>query len=344
MILLRHFTFDMLTSPWALLLLVGVAVLLVAELFARAPGVMTVSTGETMARVHRHRRDLLMRLPAVLRALGLAMFVVALAGPMNGFQVRKDRANVVDIMLCVDVSGSMQQQDFVVGGKYRDRLYVTKDAVRDFIHSRKIKDEDRYGLDRVGLILYAGFAWTQCPLTLDYAVLERELELAQITRDKRKDGTAIGSAVGLAVRRLSQSEAKSKVIILLTDGLNNMGELDPVTAAQVSKKYGIRVYTIGAGTTQTGLTGRGLFPMRSQPIDEATLKKIAEITEGKYYRVTDTESLQKAYAEINELETTEIDIGDYYEYKEAFVPWVLAGFLLLLASVLSRRLWFEVIP
>ena len=342
--MIELFRFDTFAYPWALLLLVGVVALLAAELFARAPGAMSISTGETLARVRRHRRTLLMRAPALLRAVGLALLVVALAGPLDGFQVRKDRANVIDIMLCVDVSGSMQQQDFYSGGQYRDRLYVTKEAVRDFIESRKARSGDRYGLDRVGLVLYAGLAWTQCPLTLDYGVLEHELNLAKINRDRRKDGTAIGSAVGLAVRRLSQSEAKSKVVILLTDGLNNRGELDPITAAQVSAQYDIRVYTIGAGTTEGGVVPGGLFGQRSQPIDEDVLKKIAATTGGKYYRVTDTQSLQQAYAEINELETTEIEIGDYYEYKQAFMPYAVTGALALLASLLGRRQWFEVIP
>jgi len=246
----------------------------------------------------------------------------------------------------VDVSGSMGEPDFVSGGQERDRLYVTKEAVRHFIQNRKEREGGRYGLDRVGLILYAGFAWTQCHLTLDYAILERELDRAEVVaHDRRKDGTAIGSAIGLAVRRLSQSEAKSKVIILLTDGLNNRGELDPVTAAQLSKRYGIRVYTIGAGAVREGYIHLpGQLPRRRQPIDEAALQKIAEITGAQYYRATDTRSLQRAYAEIDELEATEIEIGDYYEYNEAFMPYVLGGALLLLAGAFSRRLWFETIP
>jgi Ca-activated chloride channel homolog len=343
MILPEPFKFDLLAHPWALLLWGGVVLVFILEAFARAPGAINISTGETLAAIAGRFRWP-HRIPALLRAIGLAMLVVALAGPLNGFQVRPDRASVVDIMLCLDVSGSMQQQDFIVGGRPRDRLYAAKEAVSDFIASRRQRSGDRFGMDRVGLILYAGFAWTQCPLTLDFAVLEHELEKSQIVTDREKDGTAIGSALGLAVRRLSQSEAKSKVIILLTDGLNNRGELDPMTAARISAEYGIRVYTIGAGTTDDGYVRGGLFAARRQPIDEEGLKKIADLTGGKYYRVTDLESLQGAYAEINALETTEIDAGDYYQYRDAFIPWVLTGLVFLIAAIFIRRNWFEIIP
>lgn len=340
------FTFHTLESPLALLLLVAVAVLLIAEWTARPPGAMSISTGGVLATIRGARTGLFRWLPPLMRALGLSLLVVALAGPLSGLAVRKDRANVKDIMLVVDVSGSMQQEDFIAGGAYRDRLYVTKEAVRDFIASRRETTADRFGMDRIGLVLYAGFAWTQCSLTLDYDVLEHELEMAQVdNEDKRKDGTAIGSALGLAVQRLSKSEAKSKVIILLTDGINNRGEMDPMTAAQVAKEYGMRVYTIGAGSTEGGaVRARGLFTVQRQPIDEDMLKRIADITGGKYYRATDLDTLQGAYEEINQLETTEIEIGDYYEYENAAMPYVLSGGLLLLASIFARRRWCETIP
>ncbi len=344
--LFAPFRFDMLSSPWALSLLAAVALLFLAELFARAPGAMTISTGEALADLRGYTRDAFRRLPVLLRVAGLALLVIALAGPKNGFQVRKDRADVIDIMLCVDLSGSMRQADFRAGGQLVDRLFVTKEAVRDFIESRKERAHDRFGLDRVGLVLYAAFAWTGCPLTLDYGILEHELDAADIDpNDPRSNSTAIGSAIGLAVRRLSQSEARSKVIILLTDGLNNAGELSPMTAAKLAREYGIRVYTIGAGSTEPAHAGGfGIFSRRTQPIDEKALKAIAEETGGKYYRATDLDTLQGAYAEINELERTEIEGNDYYEYKEAFVPYALLGGLLLLASILSRRIWFEPIP
>lgn len=344
--LLGPLSFHTLESPWALLLLIAVVILLIAELTARPPAAMSMSTGGVLAALKVSRRAGVRLLPPLLRALGLAFLVLALAGPLSGLAVKKDRANVKDIMLVVDVSGSMQQEDFVTGGVYRDRLYVTKEAVRNFIDSRRETDDDRFGLDRLGLILYAGFAWTQCSLTLDYDVLERELDLAHVDNDdQRKDGTAIGSGLGLAVRRLMQSEAKSKIIILLTDGINNRGEIDPETATQVAKDYGIRVYTIGAGSTEGGMVrAQGLFQVERQPIDEDALKKIAETTGGKYYRATDFETLEGAYAEIDQLETTEIEIGDYYEYQNAAMPYVVLGALLLLSSIYTRRRWCETIP
>jgi Ca-activated chloride channel homolog len=350
MSMLTAFHFDAMMHPWALLLLLAVAVLFVAECVARAPGALRISTGETLARMRGRGRTRWRRIPAVLRALGLALLVLALARPLRGYQLRPEVADVVDIMLCVDVSGSMRAMDFVSGDQYVDRLYVTKSAVQNFIEDRKLGGDGRFGVDRLGLILYAGYAWTQCPLTLDYGVLERELGLAHIDEENpRKRGTAIGSAIGLAVGKLRKSEADSKVIVLLTDGINNMGQLDPMTAAGIAKDYGIRIYTIGAGTEgearipRRGLFGQQMVPVRL-PLDADMLKGIASETGGKFYRATDTASLANAYAEISELETTEIEIGDFYEYEEGFVPWAVAGTLMLALSAFGRRLWFEPIP
>ncbi|HOZ49002.1 MAG TPA: VWA domain-containing protein [Candidatus Hydrogenedentes bacterium] len=351
MSLFAPFRFTALMHPWALLLLAAVPLLFVAEWFARAPGVLHLSTGETLGHIGAARRSRFRWVPACLRAVALSLLIIALARPLMGFQPQKDRANVVDIMLCVDVSGSMKAMDFEYGGERRDRLYVTKEAVQHFLRSRKVQLDDRYGLDRVGLILYAGYAWTQCPLTLDYGVLEHELDLAQIDeQDPKKQGTAIGSAIGLAVSRLRKSEARSKVIILLTDGMNNAGELSPLTAAGMAKEFGIRIYTIGAGSRGEAyipqkdfLFGERLVRVNA-PIDEDTLRKIAEATGGKYYRATDTASLEGAYAEINKLETTEIELDDYYEHKEAFVPYAALGALMMALSIVVRRQWFETIP
>jgi len=190
------FYFNDLASPWALLLLLGVLLVLAAEGTARAPGVLTVSTGETL-RAIRGRGSVLRRWgPAVLRAVGLSLLVLALARPQAGYELRRDRAEVVDIMLAVDVSGSMRETDYQIGNQYLDRLTVTKKAVRDFVQSRKERRSDRFGIDRLGLVLYAGIAWTQTPLTLDYDVLEFDLERAEIDEsDVEKQGTAIGSAI-----------------------------------------------------------------------------------------------------------------------------------------------------
>lgn len=350
--LLTPFQFQMFMNPEFLLLGIAPLLLLFAEWFAQAPGAMRISTGDTLAVIGSARISIRRRIPLILRCIALLLLIVALARPMRGTTPVQDRANVVDIMLCVDVSGSMRAQDFVDPlGQRRDRLYITKAAVRDFIDSRKIKDTDRFGLDRIGLVLYAGFAWTQCPLTLDYGVLEHELAMAQIDdKDARKQGTAIGSALGLAVSRLRDSEAESKVIILLTDGRNNVHTIEPMTAAQIAADYGIKVYTIGAGSDgpatipQQGPMGIIINRQALMPIDEDTLRDIAATTGARYYRATDTESLKEAYAEINELEATEIDLGDYYEYEEGFLPFCLLGGVLMAASAATRRKWADPIP
>jgi Ca-activated chloride channel family protein len=347
---LGPFSFDTLMNPWALLLLLGVLAVFVAEVLARSPGTLSISTGETLAQFRRPTTDIKRRLPALLRAVGLIFLALALARPITGYQIRKDRADIVDIMLCVDVSGSMRSQDFISGGQRRDRLFVTKEAVRDFINSRKAHSNDRYGLDRLGLVLYGKYAWTACPLTLDYGLLEHELARTEVNpQDEISQRTAIGSAVGLAVSRLRKSEAKSKVIILLTDGLNNAGELSPPTAARLAKDFGIRIYTIGAGSPEGGVVPTAsifgpFLQQTTEGVDEEALKRIAEISGGEYYRATDTGSLREAYAEINKLETTEVELDDYYEHKEGFVPYAAVGALCLLASGFSRRRWFEAIP
>lgn len=338
------FSFDRLANPWWFLLVPLAAILFLLELRHRPAGSVGLSTAHVFKDLPTSLRVRLRFVPPLLRFLGLALLIVALAGPLNGYQIRKNRANVIDIMLCLDTSGSMQFEDFSINGRKASRLDVAKDALRDFIGRRKEDSGDRFGLDRIGLVLFAKYAWTQCPLTLDYGLFGHEVDEARFA-SKDKDGTAIGSAIGLAVARLRDSEAKSKVVVLLTDGINNRGEIDPLTAAGIAKQYGIRVYTIGAGSAEAGTTMvNGFIPVRREPIDEDTMRKIADETGGKYYRAADTEQLMAAYAEIDRLETTEIDAEDYYQYKTAFMPWALAGALLVGASIFSRRQWFEALP
>ncbi|HOE65806.1 MAG TPA: VWA domain-containing protein [Candidatus Hydrogenedentes bacterium] len=344
------FSFSALLHPWFLVLLVVPLLVFLAETTARSAGVLNVSTGDTLARIRGRGRAFMRRLPAILRVAGLVLLIVAMARPVRGLQPRRDSQNVIDIMLCIDVSGSMRAMDFVAQGAQRDRLTVTKDAVCDFIEKRKNRVGDRFGIDRIGLILYAGYAWTQCPLTLDYDVLRREVALASIDdEDPKKNGTAIGSAIGLAASKLRKSEAKSKVVVLLTDGRNNAGELDPITAAQIASDFDVRIYTIGAGTGgEVLIPTRSLFGTVMQPtnlpIDEDTLKKIAAATNGRYFRAADTESLEGAYDEINKLEKSEIQIDDYYEHEDVFAPWAILGGAALAASLFSRRMWFETVP
>ncbi|UCF66208.1 MAG: VWA domain-containing protein [Acidobacteriota bacterium] len=274
--------------------------------------------------------------------LGAAICLIgALARPQGGIAASRVVAEGIDIMLAVDVSSSMLAEDFTLDGKRANRLAAVKAVVADFISGRG-------GGDRVGLVLFAARPYTQCPLTLDHGWLQTNLERAEI--GMIEDGTAVGSALAAAVGRLEASDAKSKIVILLTDGQNNAGKVGPLTAAEAATALGYRVYTIGAGT-------RGLapFPARDifgnrvyQPmpvdIDETALRKIAEETGGRYFRATDTESLEDIYAEIDTLEKSPHAGLHYREYRELY-PWLLIPAVVFLGSeiVLSRTL-LRVLP
>jgi Ca-activated chloride channel homolog len=348
-VILDWFYFDTLRQPHWLWLGLFAVVLLIAEVRRKPGGFVFMSTGWQLLRLRRGKLSLRRHLPAVLRCLGLMALALALSGPLDGFRVRQDRADVVDIMLCVDVSSSMGERDFRIGADEANRLDVTKIAVSNFIANRRLIADDRFGVDRIGIIFYAGIAWTGSPLTLDYVILEHEMEQARpaSSRERHKNGTAIGSAIGLAVRRLSKSEAKSKVIILLTDGMNNRNELDPITAAQLAAEYDMKIYTLGVGPLpETQRMGRVVAQAHAggDSVDEANLKKIAEVSGGAYYRATDAESLEEAYAAISALEKTDVEAGEVYEYDEAHMPWIVIGALILGGAAYSRRIWFEVLP
>jgi len=342
---LQPFMFTEFLHPWLLVLLIFVPILFLLECTAGSPGAMTISTGADLSAMRSDRHRLLRRLPAVARALALTLLIVALARPLTGLTPVRDDESIIDLMLCIDVSGSMRATDFSHGRDQRNRLDVVKDVAVQFVEERKQRASDRFGSDRIGLILYAGMAWTQVPLTLDYEILKRGVEAAHIDEsDPRKQGTAIGTAIGLAVSRLRHSEASSKVIILMTDGINNRGELDPITAANMAKEYGIRVYTIGAGA-ESNVVIPGFGAQRAfMPIDERSLRAIADITGAAFYHATDEAGLQKAYAEISELERTDVPIVEYYDYDEGFAPFATLGALLMAASIFSRRIWFDPIP
>ncbi|GBD27891.1 hypothetical protein HRbin30_03248 [bacterium HR30] len=280
-------------------------------------------------------------LPNALRTLCVAALILAASRPQYGTAESEYRGEGIDIVLAVDISGSMLAEDFTKrSGERTNRLEAVKEVVREFVPRRSN--------DRMGLVVFAGRPYTQCPLTLDHGWLLRNLDRVQI--GMIEDGTAIGSALATAAARLEASNAKSKVIILLTDGQNNAGRVNPKTAAEAVAKLGIRVYTIGAGT-------RGLAPFpardvfgnrvyRPMPvdIDEPTLQEIARLTGGRYFRATDTESLRDIYAEIDRMERTEFRAPRYYAYEEAY-PWlVLAGLFLYCTELVLRHTWLRVLP
>lgn len=276
----------------------------------------------------------------VLRSSAIALFVIALARPQYGNEQTKVKTEGIDIVLAVDVSGSMLAEDFEIGGRRYNRLYVIKQVVKDFIQKRTN--------DRLGLVVFAGRAYTQCPMTLDYGMLFQFLEKVEI--GMVEDGTAIGSGLGSSVDRLKNTKAKSKVVILLTDGRNNAGEIDPFTAAEIAKTLGIKVYTIGAGTKGLApfpaidLFGNTVMRQVKIDIDDDALREIAKITDGKYYRATDTESLKEIYRQIDKLEKTESEVTQYTEYSELFHYFLLPAFGLLLFELGLTKTKLRKIP
>jgi len=233
----------------------------------------------------------------------------------------------------------MAAEDFTIGGRRYNRLDVVKNVVREFIANR--------GGDKIGLITFAGLAYTVCPLTTDYAWVTTNLE--RIRLGMIKDGTAIGSAINSSLTRLKNSEAKSKVMILLTDGVNNAGEIDPLTAARAARALGIKIYTIGAGTKgfapfpAQDVFGRKVYQQVRIDIDEKLLQGIAQITGGTYFRATDTESLRAVYSAIDALEKTRIEQAGYREYKEWFVEVLLLALgVLMIEIVLGNTLLLRI--
>ncbi|GJQ47426.1 MAG: aerotolerance protein BatA [Candidatus Jettenia caeni] len=284
---------------------------------------------------HRYRHILI-----ILRSMAIILLVIALARPQYGNEQTKVSTEGIDIVLAVDVSGSMLAEDFTIGGQRHNRLYVVKRVVEDFIKRRTN--------DRIGLVVFAGRAYTQCPMTLDYGMLLQLLQKAEI--GMVEDGTAIGSGIGSSVDRLKDTKAKSKVVILLTDGRNNAGEIDPLTAAEIAKTFGIKIYTIGAGTKDLApfpmmdMFGNKVMKQVKIDIDDDALTEIAKITDGKYYRATDTDSLKEIYNQIDKLEKTEAEVTQYTEYNEVFHYFLLPAFGLLLFELGLIKTRFRKIP
>ena len=289
----------------------------------------------SVAGVVRAPRYYLRHLPFALRAAAFALLVVALARPQDVEQNVRTNTEGIDIMLAIDVSGSMLARDFKP-----DRITAAKEVAGSFI-------ADRYG-DRIGLVAFAGEAFTQSPLTTDQSTLQTLL--ARIRSGLIEDGTAIGNGLATAINRLRESDAKSKVIILLTDGVNNQGQIAPMTAAEIAKAQGIRVYTIGVGTEGMApypaidMFGNLTFVNQKVEIDEKVLKAISDMTGGRYFRATDKEKLKAVYDEINQLEKSKIEVMKHISYHELFLTWALAALGLLFAEFLLSNLVLKRIP
>jgi len=275
----------------------------------------------------------------MIRFLALALLIIALARPQEGHKSTEILSIGVDIMLALDTSGSMRALDFIEDEKRITRLAVVKGVVSKFIDNRPN--------DRVGMVVFGEQAYTQCPLTLDQGILQSFLSKLEI--GMAGDSTAIGSAIGIAVKRLKDLESKSKVIILLTDGRNNAGSLPPLQAAQTAKTFGVKIYTIGVGTKgKAPFLVNSIFGQRyvyqQVDIDENTLKKIAQVTGGEYFRATDLESLKNIYNQIDEMEKSEVKVIDHSEYKELFYYFLVPGLMFILLEIGLSNSFLRRIP
>ncbi len=296
---------------------------------------MRISTIDGVRRVPRTAKYYLRHLPLVLCCLAVALLSVALARPQSAEHNSNSTTEGIDIVLSLDVSGSMLARDFTP-----DRLGAAKEVASNFIVDRPN--------DRIGLVVFAGESFTQCPLTTDKRSLLNLL--GGVRSGMIDDGTAIGNGLATAINRLRESNAKSKVIILLTDGENNRGEIAPLTAAEIARDQGIRVYTIGVGTRGTApyptvdFFGNPTVVQAKVQIDEKILGEIADLTGGRYFRATDNAKLQSIYDEINQLEKSKVEISQYTTYTEEYLRWAAAALALLLVEFLLRTLWLKSLP
>lgn len=270
----------------------------------------------------------------LFRVVAIALLIVALARPQTHMRRHDVTIEGIDIVLALDVSGSMLAMDLKP-----DRLEAAKEVAKEFISGREN--------DRFGLVIFSGESFTQCPLTTDHRVVKNLFK--EVKSGMIEDGTAIGDGLATAVSRLKESTAVSKVIILLTDGVNNTGSVDPLSAAEIAKVYGVRIYTIGVGTM-----GKAPYPMQTPygiqtqyvdvKIDEQLLQQVAEMTEGRYFRATSNKKLRDIYAEIDKLEKSKIDVAEIERTKEEFFPYALIAFILIGLEIIFRYTVFRSVP
>ena len=331
--MLKSLTFG---NPGYLYLLLAIPLLAVWYFYRRKVHTadLQISTTEGFAQVGRNLKFYVYHGLYVLRLLAIALLIIALARPQTSLSRQDISVEGIDLVVALDVSSSMLAMDF-----RPDRLEAAKDLAIEFIDGRPN--------DRIGLVIFSGETFTQCPLTTDHAVVKnlfRDIHSGMID-----DGTALGDGLATAVNRLRGSKAVSKVIILLTDGVNNMGSLDPRSAAEIAKLYGIRIYTIGIGTMgQAPYPVQTPFGMQTQmmevKIDEPLLMEIAKGTDGKYFRATNNAKLRAIYQEIDKMEKSKIDVTEFRKKKEEFLPLVLLAFIFICLEMLLRYLYAKNIP
>ncbi len=329
-----------LLHPWLLaaLALLPVAVWVYLRMERKGRPRVVFSDIQGFKRLPPSKRVRLRHAPLAVRVLAMAALVFALARPQTGDKVREIMSKGIDIMIVVDNSTSMAQPDLDP-----NRLGAAKAVVKRFIRGR----EEGLQNDRIGLVAFSRIASTRCPLTVDYSILRKIVDRLEITR-KEFDGTAIGTAIATAAARLKQSEAKSKVVILVTDGQNNTG-IDPLLAAAMAKSLGIKIYTIGVvpetfmQKVQDRIFGVHFTPAGPR-VDETQMKEVSRETEGRYFRAEDEDGLVKVFSEIDRMEKTEVKIKEFYRYSELFLPWVAVALGLVLCEQLISRTILKRIP
>ena len=315
-------------TPWFLLLLLLVPLFIIRYIRDRngIEASIVFSSSKALAGLPVGWRVRARHIPFALFMIAIVFLSIAAARPQSGRTHEVIKTEGIDIMLVQDISGSMAAEDF----KPQNRLAVSKQVVQKFIKGRSG--------DRIGLVLFAGKSFTQCPLTVDYEVLTAFLQRAEI--GQIEDGTAIGMALATATNRLRDSNAKSKVIILLTDGVNNKGEIDPVTAAKLAAAMDIKIYAVGAGTNgyapvpvRDPIFGTRRVRMKVE-IDEKMLEQVADATGGRYFRAIDTDSLKAIYSKIDDMEKSTVELEHFTEYTEHFVPFALIGLFALVFGMM----------
>ena len=315
--------------PWFLLLVAIVPLLLVyyKKYGQRQESTIIFSSEKYFSKNIKSRGESRYRILIMLELFILLFLVIALARPRKVDNISESKINVIDILLVLDISSSMLADDFTP-----NRLEVVKKTAKEFISSRKG--------DRVGVVVFAGESFIQCPLTIDITVLNKLIDEINVA-DREYDGTAIGMAIANATNRLRDSESKSKIMILLSDGSNNAGEIDPTTAATIASNFNVKIYTIAAGTDQSfsRIPGRGLI---RNEIDTKTLKEISSQTGGQFFRATDKDALADIYKEIDKLERSEIEVKDYTKYKELYILFLIPAIIIMFFYIIIKKYLFRV--
>lgn len=323
-------------QPMMLWLLLIIPVLVALYVFRDTMGSFTISSTQNFSTIKRPLKEILRHVLFGLKMLALGLLIVALARPQSTTSWKNIATEGIDIIIAMDISASMLAKDFKP-----NRLEAAKEVAIDFISGRPN--------DRIGLVIFSGESFTQCPLTTDHSIIKNLMK--NIKTGMVADGTAIGMGLASAVNRIKNSKAKSKVIILLTDGVNNMGAISPQTAAEIAKTFGIRVHTIGVGTDGKALSPVGIYPngeyiFQYAPveIDEEMLRHIAETTGGKYFRATNKNKLISIYKEIDKMEKTIVQERKHTRRTEEFLPYALAACILLVTNFTLKTTILKTIP